>query len=471
MITQKRTVRILRVLAAAAVTAAVAVAAEPPSGSAGLTAPAVAAPPRAADNPLSFADGRVVFDIDWRLTAEYRDNDSDFDDDADAAADTDALLSRFRIGLALRPVPWIKLYAQGQDSRETWSERGREPNVNGAGGNAEFDLRQGYVELANYQEFPVGLSLGRQIFQYGDGRFLADSAWGNVGRSFDGVKLRLQQDAWWAEAFWASVVTIERGEFDERKDDESVTGLYLSSQQVPNHVIDLYGFYLDSDSGPLEGQTTTVGTRIVSRLAKGSPWDYKGEAAFQFGDRHQGTAEVDIAAVALHAALGYTFHDAPWRPRVGLSYDYASGDGDRTDGDSATFRTPYPTSHAWYGRQDIVGLSNIHNPRLSFKVHPTAKLAVTLEYNAFWLDDTADYAYRANGVTPVRRTTPGGQDVRDARASSQLGQEVDLVLDYAVSKNLKLHAGASTFLAGQYLSDTGAGDNAVYYYLQSTLTF
>ncbi len=424
-----------------------------------------------AANPLRFADGRIVFDLDWRLLAERRENDSDFNDAADGLQDTEALLSRFRLGLALKPLPWVKLYAQGQDSRETWSDRGRRPGVNGAGGNNEFDLRQGYIQLADYQQFPLGLTVGRQVFQYGDGRFIADSGWGNFGRSFDGVKLRLQQDKWWAEAFWASVVTIERGKFDERKDDEYVTGLYLSSQHLPGHVLDFYGFYLDSDSGALEGQYATLGTRLASKPSKDNPWDYKAELAFQFGERRDGASSLDIAAAAAHAAVGYTFREVAWSPRIGASYDYASGDGDRTDGDSSTFRTPYTTSHAWYGRQDIVGLANIHNPRLTLKVVPTDKLGLTVEYNVFWLDDTADFAYRANGLTPIRRTTPGGTDVRDVGADNHLGQELDFIVDYAVTKNFKLHAGASWFFAGQYLSDTGASDNATYYYLQATVTF
>ncbi len=446
------------------------------AAAAGAAQPAAAppAPPAAVKpdaNPLAFADGAIVFDVDWRLRAERRENDRDFNENADGLQDTEALLSRLRLGLALTPLPWLKLYAQGQDTRETWSGRGREPNVNSAQGNAEFDLRQGFVDLADYAQCPFGLSLGRQLFRYGDGRLIADSRWGNFGRSFDGAKLRYRRDRWWAEAFWARVVTIERGAFDEWKDDESVAGLYLSSEHLEGHVLDLYGFHFDSDSGSAEGRYATLGTRVASKRPKEDPWDYAAELATQFGSRTSAGRDLDIAALMIHAEAGHTFRNTPWRPRIGLSYDFASGDGDRTDGDSATFRTPYTTSHSWYGRQDIIGLANLHNPRLTLAVEPAKALRLAAEYNLFRLADSADYAYGSNGLTPVRRTTPDGRDVRAIGASRSFGQEIDLIADVTVTKNVMLHAGFSWFFAGSYLSDTGAADNGTYCYLQATVKF
>ncbi len=434
--------------------------------------PAPAAAVKLDTNPLAFADGAIVFDVDWRLRAERRENDRDFNENADGLQDTEALLSRLRLGLALTPLPWLKFYVQGQDARETWSGRGREPNVNSAQGNAEFDLRQGFVELADYAQCPFGLSLGRQLFHYGDGRLIADSRWGNCGRSFDGAKLRYRRDRWRAEAFWASVVTIERGAFDEPKDDESVAGLYLSSQHLAGHVLDLYGFHLDSDSGSTEGRYSTLGTRVASkRPREEDPWDYAAELASQFGSRTSAGRDLDIAAMMFHAEAGHTFRGLPWSPRLGLSYDFASGDGDPADGDSTTFRTPYTSSHSWYGRQDIIGLSNLHNPRLTLTVEPAKALRLTVEVNIFRLADTADYAYGSNGLTPVRRTTPDGSDVRTVGASKNVGQEIDLIADYTVSKNITLHAGLSWFFAGSYLSDTGSDDDGAYCYLQATVKF
>ena len=47
--------------------------------------------------------------------------------------------------------------------------------------------------LQNFKEFPLGLTLGRQVLNYGDNRLVADSNWGNFGRTFDGAKLRYEK--------------------------------------------------------------------------------------------------------------------------------------------------------------------------------------------------------------------------------------------------------------------------------------
>jgi len=90
--------------------------------------------------------------------------------------------------------------------------------------------------------------------------------------------------------------------------------------------------------GALEGHYTTLGTRFASKAS--TALDYKAELAFQFGNRLAVGNQLDIAAVAAHAGLGYTLRDIAWQPRIGVSYDYASGDRDRTDTKSSTFRTP-----------------------------------------------------------------------------------------------------------------------------------
>jgi hypothetical protein len=52
----------------------------------------------------------------------------DFNSDVDSLTDDNWLLNRFRIGVAIKPVDWLKIYAQGQDSRQWFSDR---PNIPG----------------------------------------------------------------------------------------------------------------------------------------------------------------------------------------------------------------------------------------------------------------------------------------------------------------------------------------------------
>src|SRR5215210_8547875 len=96
-------------------------------------------------NPLCFLDGKLCFDLQERLRVEIRNNNFDFDDTVNAFTDDSWLLQRFRLGVAVKPVDWLKIYAQGQDSREFDSDRPNIPGALGAEGDDRFDLRQGYI--------------------------------------------------------------------------------------------------------------------------------------------------------------------------------------------------------------------------------------------------------------------------------------------------------------------------------------
>ncbi len=153
--------------------------------------PAPAIETKSADaNLLSFWDGRLIFDLEERIRAESRENNRDFDSSAHDDNDDSWLLNRFRLGLAFRPVTWLKLYGQTQDSREAFSDRANVPGIRGAEGDDIFDLRQAYISLGDIKRFPLLLTVGRQAISYGDNRLVADSKWGNFGRTFDAIRLR-----------------------------------------------------------------------------------------------------------------------------------------------------------------------------------------------------------------------------------------------------------------------------------------
>jgi len=69
-------------------------------------------------NPLCFLDGKICFDLQERFRWENRFNNFDFNTPVDSLTDDNWFLNRFRLGLAIKPVDWLKLYAQRQDSRE-----------------------------------------------------------------------------------------------------------------------------------------------------------------------------------------------------------------------------------------------------------------------------------------------------------------------------------------------------------------
>ena len=119
--------------------------------------------------------------------------------------------------------------AKLQDSREAYSVRPNIPGVQGAEGDDEFDLRQAYIALGDLKQFPVVLTIGRQVINYGDTRLVADSRWGNFGRTFDGIRFRFEQPHFWIEPFFVRPVQIVRHEFDDDDSADNFGGVYFST--------------------------------------------------------------------------------------------------------------------------------------------------------------------------------------------------------------------------------------------------
>jgi hypothetical protein len=457
-----------------------------PSGFGGqgeLDAKSTAPPPpveKKEANPLCFLDGKLCFDIQDRLRFEGRDNNFDFNSDVDSLTDDSWLLNRFRIGVAIKPVDWLKIYAQGQDSREWFSDRPKIPGAMGAEGDDQFDLRQAYVQLGPKS---VNATIGRQTLAYGDERLVGISEWNNFSRTFDAAKLHYEQGKFSIDVFASTVVYIIRDEFDysdlfngaETHRDQVFSGIYGSTTAVDPLTIDLYVFILDERNPTVivpgitypgtslstPGTRTdfaTLGTRLKADPKKLNGWEYEGEFAFQTGQ----VSDLDLTAFAAHIGGGYNFK-CPWSPRLFAEYNYASGDHDPTDGDIETFQNLFPSNHPKYGFMDLFSWQNMHNPELSLKAKPCKQVGLEADFHWFWLADTNDAWYRANGTTKVRPITPG--------APNYVGSEIDLLITYQPIKSLVFWAGYSHFFAGSYLSATGPSDDADFGYVQATISF
>ena len=190
-------------------------------------------------------------------------------------------------------------------------------------------------------------------------------------------------------------------------------------------------------------------------------FDYDFEGALQFGD----VKGKDLTAGALHAGTGYTFGNAPWKPRIGIEYNYATGDSNPKDGDSDTFQNLFPTNHKFYGYADFFSWQNIHNPALQLKLSPTKTISLQADYHLFWLAETIDGWYRANGTTKVRPPGPAKS------ADSFVGSEIDLTATWKPIKNLALAAGYSHFFSGDYAKASGPSDDADFVYTSLTISF
>src|SRR5439155_1300650 len=285
---------------------------------------------------------------------------------------------------------------------------------------------QAYVALGNSAEFPLSAKVGRQELAFGDERLVGASDWSNLGRVFDAAKLRYETKDLCVDALVSRPVLVDDNNLNVANDYEYLSGVYASTRTlVPKQETQLYFLARNAGTGsptanaggaPQSGGGSprdiyTIGLRVKSLAGQNGAWDYEAELAGQLG-RFKETAtsvSLDHEAFAAHAAGGYTWARSFGAPRVGLEYNYASGDHDPNDNKHETFDNLFPTNHKFYGYMDFVSWQNIHNLRVSGSIKPVKPLTVSLDYHAFWLADNHDSFYtaagaRRGGLTPTSGT-------------------------------------------------------------------
>src|SRR5205807_37513 len=167
-----------------------------------------------------------------------------------------------------------------------------------------------YVQIGNPESDPVSVRAGRQSFNFGEGRLVADPNWSNVGRSFDGLRTTFRYHKFRIDAFTGASNKIYTDGFDTPTPGEHFHGLYGSIDKlIPNATIEPYLFWkLEHNvkgeiakAGNLDEKT--AGLRWVGKLPLG--FDYGWEMAMQRGRQ----ANERLSAWAGHWVAGYTLDD------------------------------------------------------------------------------------------------------------------------------------------------------------------
>lgn len=408
---------------------------------------------------------KVSLELRYRL--EGRD-DYDFSKLADTGANaTDTFhLLRTRLMLDANLSDSLRTFVQLQDAH-IWDSA--LANRFSTAFRDEFDVRQAYVDykLKEISQALDALTIraGRQELAYGDERLVGGFNWSNVAQTFDAAKLTYAGKNFTLDGWLGVKVPIDRANSNNwYDDDEGFHGLYATYKGIEKHLLDLYYLYRNTSepvtmgpSGLRKLNESTVGFRFKGD--KVNNFDYTLENAYQFGE----FGSQDIKAWALVALAGYTFTDVPWSPRLGLQWNFASGDESSTDNERNTFDNLWPTNHPHYGYIDFVSLQNINAYNLKLNLQPAKKFSLQGDYWLFYLDETTDSAYNAGrGVLRAASQRAG---------SGYLGSEIDVVARYALNKNIGLESGYAHFFAGTFLARTGANDDADFFYLQSLLKF
>lgn len=365
--------------------------------------------------------------------------------------------------------------------------------------------RQAYMMIRDIGVEGLSLKAGRQLVVMGNHRLFGHFDWANTGFSHDGITFQYNQPKW---EFWGGWLRPMETDFNSFGINSSEFGVVPPGVTQPNN-----GGFGDSDLffarfafKPMAGvsfeplwvfqsnNARTAGSTVVSAHANGQDrhtvgarlaakkgmFDGTFEGYYQFGSASSinGTAvgsnnkDLHINAYALAAQGGITFKDMPWKPRVGVEFNYASGDGDANcttnaagaasscHGSANTFENLYPTNHIVMGYADVMAWRNMVAYSGSLQVVPFDNPANHFEFR-YWnfrRASTGDNWYRAAQNVYFTSGTAGAVTNR----SAHLTDEIDFIYTLFFKNNkVAWQIGASYLFSTNFLDQVAAANRGV----------
>lgn len=314
------------------------------------------------------------------------------------------------------------------------------------------------VKLCEMKGKPVYVRVGRQELLYGSQRLTTPLPWANKRHTFQGVKVFRHGETWDFDAFWTQYVPPRADKFDTADEKQNIAGAWLTHRPEKGEFVGLYYLLYDNDNQVVQQQivrapfqTHTLGSRWAGDNG-GWLWDFEG--ALQFGE--QGGS--DLFAAMATAGVGHCWKEACLCPTLWLYYDYASGDGNPGDGQVHTFNQQFPFGHYYLGWLDAVARQNIHDLNAHLYLYPAPWITAWLQYHRFWLDESRDALYNAGGVA-IRRDPTGA-------AGRDVGNEIDLVLNFHLTRYTDILVSYSRLYGGRFLQNTpGPSDAESLYFI------
>lgn len=371
-------------------------------------------------------------------------------------------LFRARLGAHVQPIENIKIYLQIQDARIFGEEKDATGSFNTISNTKNLDLHQGYMQIDKFVYDEISFKLGRQRLSYGNQRIMGAVMWNNVGRIYDGGLIRYEIPKHRFDLFVMntaetnvspSAATPAEVKF-VRDAGQLFSGLYYTTKYFTHHQLDLFTLH------QLDRNISISGFNDLSRFtsgiyATGAITDelfYEADLAIQNGWK-KGS---DISAYLLALTGGYNFVDMPISS-VSVSFERLSG---TPAGDTKykTFEPPYATGHKFYGFMDYFtnipkhtggrGLQDIY-ARIIF--HPYESVTANFTLHNFTLAEKLN--------PPMSNET-------------ELGQEIDFVLNWRYNKHVSFECGGGLFLPGRVMRDKfGGNDIAHWGYITTSFSF
>jgi len=461
---------------------------------------------------------RVTISGDARVRPEYR-NNSNFGLASTSGvgratgANSQGNAAQFvqqwaRLGLNYAMSPDVDTFFQMQYAAN-WGANSAPNTANDPNTLTSVGVRQAYILIRNLGVDGLSVKAGRQLIVMGNHRLFGNFDWNNIGFSFDGITLQYSQKMYEVWGGWVRLAdaqanaansscgtgttgcaggsgavnpgTVASGTTGSNNADlyfariviKPMEGLSLEPLWVfLNNNISVTAppvattYYGTAAHAPGQ-QRHTLGGRISYRQGM---FDGTAEYYWQTGSMALGQSpnRLHINAQAMAFEGGLTFEQLPWEPRVGVEFNYASGDGSANscngqtgagcDGNANTFENLYPTNHILMGYADRMALRNMVGYSTSLQMKPS--LAQHLDFR-FWIfrkANNGDCWYTANqGCFSAPTTTT----LTNIATSNSLYKEIDGVYTLFFKDNkVAWQTGVSYLIAGEMLDQLAAGNAA-----------
>lgn len=371
-------------------------------------------------------------------------------------------LLRARLAVEARPVEFVRVFLQMQDSRVFGQEKDPAGSFNTLAHTGNLDLHQGYLELQQVFADPLTVKIGRQEMSYGNERVIGSVGWNNVGRSFDGIVLKYSVPDITLTAFAATLAEVQsypssatpasvRSQTDRGAD---LVGLHASSPGT-GRTYEAYVFHHQDRNQSVPGSSDVKRTTIGARVAGVEPgMDYDIEAAYQAGWIRGRT----LSAYLLAVAAGYRTGGNGVQ-RVAVGCDVLSGTPAGATSERS-FDPVFHTGHKFYGFMDY------------FVVVPAQTQGAGLIdlYGCL----TAGLSEKVKAEVWIHHfLTHQGLAVNPLDAPQRpLGQEVDCVVQYRYNTAVSFELGTSAFFPGIILRKRFGGAAAgLWGYLTAAVSF
>lgn len=327
----------------------------------------------------------------------------------------------------------------------------------------ELEFQQAFADI----NFDIGSTGnltfrgGRQEFNFALGRLVSVREGPNVRLSFDGMRALWKTDKLSVDAFIARPVRPLRGVFDDRSDEnDRFWGLQSTFplDLLPTAQANIYYYGLERQNAVFD-----IGTGAEMRHSFGlrvfdtpTPFDYDIELVAQTGN----FVGKRIWAWTVASDIGVTFEAAPFKPRLGLRVDVASGDSNRGDAVLGTFNPLYP-NQSYFSEAGFITPSNFFDVHPALQLQLAENVSFAVDWDFLWRQTASDGFY----IPPVTPLIAGGQS-----ADPYIGNQISVAAEWRIERHTTLTANYTHFSAGDTILKAG-GRSADYFAAWLTYKF